>query len=72
MVIPQAVSQAARDFDTKDAQGNPVKRDPRSLWQSMQMGVPGLRSTVPLKTGKGGQQSPAMQSTAIQKQEQPQ
>lgn len=45
LVIPQAVSQAARDLDT-DAKGEPIKRKPKTVLEHVETGVPGLRATV--------------------------
>ncbi len=50
IVVPQAVSQAAQFFD-KDAKGNPVKRNPKTVLEHVETGVPGLRETVPAKGG---------------------
>jgi hypothetical protein len=48
IVVPQAVSWAAQKMDT-DAAGNPVQRKPEGLLQNIEMGIPGLRSNVPVK-----------------------
>ena len=50
-IIPQILSQAAEYYD-KDAQGNPIKRKPdktglKAAGQYLEMGIPGLRETVP-------------------------
>jgi hypothetical protein len=50
-IVPQMLSQAAEYYD-KDAQGNPIKRKPdktglKAAGQYLEMGVPGLRETVP-------------------------
>jgi hypothetical protein len=46
--IPLVVQQIARHYDM-DAQGKPIKRDPRTLVQHLEMGIPGLRKNVPEK-----------------------
>lgn len=48
-VVPQIVSQLARDTDKKDAKGNPVSRKPEGLGQNLEMGIPGLRQNVPVR-----------------------
>lgn len=46
--VPQAVQQAAAMMD-KDNNGNPIKRKPKGVWQTIKTGIPGLRETVPKK-----------------------
>lgn len=43
---PQLISQIAEHYD-KDAQGNPIKRKPHTITQSLESGIPGLRKNVP-------------------------
>ena len=50
-VVPSGVSQAAQYFDQRDKNGNPVKRTPQGIVQSVEAGIPGLRQNVPLATG---------------------
>lgn len=45
-VIPQGVQQAARYFD-KNAAGETVSRKPRTMWEHVKTGLPGLRQEVP-------------------------
>lgn len=45
LVVPQLVSQAAQFLDT-DAKGNPIRRDPKTVLQHVETGIPGLRETV--------------------------
>lgn len=46
--IPQGAQWAAKRFDEKDAEGNPVTRKPKGLLENLKMGIPGLRQTVPV------------------------
>jgi hypothetical protein len=46
LFVPQGSSQAAQFFD-KDAQGNPIKRKPEGVIESIKTGIPGLRQQVP-------------------------
>lgn len=50
-IVPQMLSQSAEYFD-KDANGNPIKRDPKTIGQHIESGIPGLRETVPVKKVK--------------------
>ena len=50
-LVPQMLSQSAEYFD-KDAEGNPIKRDPKTVAQNIETGIPGLRETVPVKQEK--------------------
>lgn len=45
LVVPQAVSQAAQFLDT-DAKGNPIRRNPKTVMEHVETGVPGLRESV--------------------------
>lgn len=45
LVVPQAVSQAAQFLDT-DAKGNPIRRNPKTVMEHVETGVPGIRETV--------------------------
>jgi hypothetical protein len=46
--IPQAVQNVAEWMDTHDPNtGEPIKRDPRTVGQHIEMGIPGLRKEVP-------------------------
>lgn len=45
---PQLISQIAEHYD-KDAQGNPIKRKPHTITQSLESGIPGLRKNVPVR-----------------------
>ena len=55
LIVPQIVSWAATRTDKKTSQtrdllfGEPVKRDPETIWQHIETGVPGLRQNVPKK-----------------------
>lgn len=51
VVVPQAVSFVAQHTDKDDA-GNPVKRKPQGIGQSIEMGIPGLRQNVPAMVDK--------------------
>lgn len=54
-VIPQLVQERAKEGipfiypADRDAQGNPIKRKPRTVWERFKMGLPVLRKTVPEK-----------------------
>lgn len=47
-IVPQMISQTAEYLD-KDAKGNAVKRDPKTIPQHIESGIPGLRDTLPKK-----------------------
>ena len=47
-VVPQLLSQSAEYFD-KDENGNPIRRNPTTIAQHIETGIPGLRETVPAK-----------------------
>lgn len=47
IAVPAGVQQAAKYFDKRDAQGEPVKRKPGSVMDNVKMGIPGLRQQVP-------------------------
>lgn len=46
---PQLLQSIAQGTD-KDAKGNPVKRKPEGLKQTLESGIPGLRQNVPVAT----------------------
>lgn len=48
-VVPQGVDWTARQLD-KDATGEVVKRKPKTLLQTVETGIPGLRKNVPERT----------------------
>lgn len=48
LTVPMGVQWVAQQFD-KDAQGNLIPRDPKTMWQSIETGLPGLRQRVPRK-----------------------
>lgn len=48
LAVPQLVQEAA-NFTDKDTQGNLIKRDPRTIIQHVETGIPVLRKTVPEK-----------------------
>lgn len=50
-LVPQAIQYIAKLTD-KDAKGEPVKRDPQTVMQNVEAGIPGLRQNVPVKAGK--------------------
>lgn len=50
-LVPQALQQPAKALD-KDAEGNPIKRQPDGVVQHIESVVPGLRSKVPEKQEK--------------------
>ena len=50
-VIPLGVSWVAQHFD-RDAKGNYIPRDPKTLFQSIETGIPGLRENVQKKVKK--------------------
>lgn len=45
-LIPQAVSQTAEIMD-RDAEGNEIKRVPKTIGQALESGIPGVRKNVP-------------------------
>lgn len=47
-LVPAGVRQAAEYFDQRNPAGQPVKRKPGSIIQSVEAGIPGLRKNVPL------------------------
>ena len=47
LMVPQALQWAAQHYDT-DAQGNPVKRAPKTIAQHIETGIPVLRKEVPV------------------------
>jgi hypothetical protein len=51
LLVPQLMNEAAQYFD-KDASGNVIKRDPKTIPQHIETGIPGLRETVPAKKEK--------------------
>ena len=48
LALPQAVQWMAGQTD-KNAKGEPTKRKPTTVGQHIEMGIPGLRQTVPAK-----------------------
>lgn len=48
---PAILQQAAAHFD-KDASGEPVQRDPKTVGEYLKTGIPGLREQVPQKRGR--------------------
>ena len=48
MAVPQLLQAPARWMD-EDSYGNTIKRSPTNIWQSIEMGIPGMRSNVPVK-----------------------
>lgn len=48
LVVPQGVQAIANATD-KDAQGNPIKRNPSSVGEAVESGIPGLRQTLPAR-----------------------
>ena len=51
LVVPQAIQQFAAHRDV-DAQGRPIKRDPKTIVQHIETGIPGLREKVPKRKGQ--------------------
>lgn len=47
-LVPQLLNQVAQTTDTRF--GQPVKRKPTTIWQHVEMGIPGLRQNVPVAT----------------------
>lgn len=49
--IPAVIQQGAAMVDPlkdkKDAKGKPVRRDPEGIGETIEMGIPGLRNTIP-------------------------
>ena len=48
LLVPQLVQEAA-NFTDKDAQGKTIKRNPQTIPQHIESGIPGLRQTLPVK-----------------------
>ncbi len=48
VLIPQMLQNIAQDLDT-DSAGEPIHRKPKTFWQGVEAGIPGLRQTVPKK-----------------------
>ena len=59
-VVPQAVLWAASRGD-KNVHGDTARRNPQTILQHIETGIPGLRQRVPLK--KGEQLAPSAPST---------
>ena len=53
-IVPVLVQEIARWTDTHDRNGHPIKRYPRDIGQEVEMGIPGLRQTVPTRPRSGG------------------
>lgn len=51
ILIPQLMNEVSQWTD-RDAQGNVIKRDPKTTIQFIETGVPGLRQQVPMKAEK--------------------
>jgi hypothetical protein len=51
LLVPQLVNEAAQ-WQDKDAKGNPIKRQPSTVGQHIETGVPYLRENVPAKKDK--------------------
>jgi hypothetical protein len=47
-MIPGALQFTAEEMD-KDNQGNTISRQPASVWQTVETGIPGLRQNVPAR-----------------------
>lgn len=56
--IPPDVQNIAKMTDQD------VRRNPKTFWQSVEMGIPGLRQRVPIKGSSGGFQPPAFRLNA--------
>lgn len=50
LVVPQGIQYLANKLDQSD--GETVKRDPQSIVEHIETGIPGLRKNVPEKTGR--------------------
>lgn len=48
LIIPQGIKEIAQFMD-KDAEGNPIQREPTTTTEAIEAAVPGLRQNVPVK-----------------------
>jgi len=51
LLIPQLIQEAA-NYQDRDANGNPIKRDPHGVTQYLESGLPFLREKLPVKVEK--------------------
>jgi hypothetical protein len=58
MLVPQ-LSQFIANQQDKNSQGDIIKRNPQTLTQHIETGIPGLRQNVPAKKGQGVSTTPS-------------
>jgi hypothetical protein len=51
IIVPQGIQWLAGLSD-KDAQGEKIRRQPETILENIKTGIPGLRSSVPIKKNK--------------------